>query len=131
MVFTAQAVVPILRIFDESRARDFYIGYLGCVVDWEHRFAADAPLYMQVSRGGLKLHLSAHHGDGTPGHVVYVAVTGVRELHAELQAKDYPYLAPGLDDSPGDADGGVCLTLLDPFGNCLRLDERTPTPRYT
>lgn len=45
--------------------------YLGCTVDWEHRFDDLAPLYMQVSRGSLVLHLSEHYGDGTPGAVVY------------------------------------------------------------
>lgn len=124
MSLTIQRVVPILRIFDEERARAFYVDYLGCTVDWEHRFYAGAPLYMQVSRGSLVLHLSEHHGDGSPGHTVYVAAAGVRELHAELQAKHYPQLNPGLDPSPGSDDGGVCLTLLDPFGNCLRIDER-------
>ena len=38
----------ILRFFDESKAREFYIDYLGFKVDWEHRFANDMPLYMQV-----------------------------------------------------------------------------------
>lgn len=81
---------------------------------------------MQVSRGSLVLHLSEHHGDGSPGHFVYVAANGVRELHAELQDKDYPYLNPGLSASPGDDQGGAGVNLLDPFGNCLRVDERPP-----
>ena len=127
MTFSTSAVVPILRIFDEARARQFYLDYLGATLDWEHRFSPDAPLYLQVSRGPLVLHLSEHHGDGTPGTVVYVAATGVRELHAELLAKDYPYLKPGLKQSPGSgADAGVCLTLIDPFGNQLRIDQRQP-----
>jgi len=54
-----------------------------------------------------------------------VAATGVREFHAELQTKRYPNLNPGIDASPGDADdAGSCVTLLDPFGNTLRIDER-------
>ncbi|HEY5335537.1 MAG TPA: glyoxalase superfamily protein [Mycobacteriales bacterium] len=125
MDFRVARVIPILRIFDEARARDFYVGYLGCSVDWEHRFDGQGPVYLQVSRGSLVLHLSEHHGDGTPGTTVYVGAVGVRELHAELHAKDYPYLNPGLGPSPGDDKAGTCLTLLDPFGNTLRIDERT------
>ena len=64
--------IPILRIFDEAKAREFYLGFLGFTVDWEHRFAPDLPLYMQVSRGGLVLHLSEHQGDATPGSTVLV-----------------------------------------------------------
>lgn len=123
MPLTVERVVPILRIFDVAKAREFYVDFLGCDVDWEHQFDGQGPRYMQISRGALLLHLSEHHGDGAPGNYVYVAATGVRELHAELRGKDYPYLNPGIGQSPGD-DGGTCLTLLDPFGNCLRFDER-------
>lgn len=59
--------IPILRIFDERVARDFYLGYLGFTVDWEHRFGDDFPLYCPLSRSQTVLHLSAHHGDDT-GH---------------------------------------------------------------
>lgn len=112
-------VVPILRIFDPEKARQFYVDYLGLKVDWEHRFGEGAPLYMQVSRGALVLHLSEHHGDGTPGSAVYIETRGVRALHGELQAKQYPYLNPGIEVD----EIGTCLTLLDPFGNTLRLNE--------
>ncbi len=124
MALTVETVVPILRMFDVARARDFYVGYLGLSVDWEHQFDGQGPLYMQVSRDDLVLHLSEHHGDGSPGHVVYIAATGVRELHEELQDKDYPYLNPGIGPSPGGGEDGACMTLLDPFGNSLRIDER-------
>ena len=112
-------VVPILRIFDIDKARRFYLDYLGFTVDWEHRFSNDAPLYMQVSRGAMVLHLSEHHGDGTPGSVVYVETQGVRDFHAELQTRDYPYLNPGVDTD----EIGTCMTLLDPFANTLRFNE--------
>jgi hypothetical protein len=50
-------VIPILRIFSVEKAREFYLDYAGFRVDWEHRFDPTAPLYMQVSRDGLVLHL--------------------------------------------------------------------------
>ncbi|PJN37930.1 glyoxalase/bleomycin resistance/extradiol dioxygenase family protein [Streptomyces sp. CB02959] len=114
--------VPIFRIFDVAKAHEFYVDYLGCTMDWEHRFAPGTPLYTQVSRSGLALHLSEHHGDATPGSTVYVELTGVRALHAELAAKDYPYLRPGLEED----EFGTCLTVTDPFGNRIRFNEPLP-----
>ncbi len=40
---TFTKVVPILRIFDVDKARQFYVDYLGFNVDGEHRFSDDAP----------------------------------------------------------------------------------------
>ncbi len=60
-------VVPVLRIISIEKARKSYIDCSGFHVDWEHRFGPDLPLYMQVSRDGLILHLSEHYGDGSPG----------------------------------------------------------------
>jgi hypothetical protein len=127
MSVTFRKTIPILRIFDIEKAREFYVDYLGFGIDWEHRFSDDAPLYMQVSRGDLVLHLSEHYGDGTPGSVVYVETAGVPAFHAELQAKRYRYLKPGIEVD----EIGTCVTLIDPFGNTLRVNEphRTDTGR--
>ena len=89
--------VPILRSFDEAKAREFYVDWLGFTVDWEHRFEPGMPLYMQVSRDGLVLHISEHHGDGSPGVRVRVNCTGVAELQAELITKRYKNNRPGLE----------------------------------
>ena len=45
------APVPILRIFDEAKAREFYLGFLGFTVDFEHRFEPGTPIYLGISRG--------------------------------------------------------------------------------
>lgn len=29
---------PILRIFNECKAKEFYVDFLGFTLDWEHRF---------------------------------------------------------------------------------------------
>lgn len=124
MSIRALRVIPILRIFSVEKAREFYLDYLGCHLDWEHRFDSTSPLYMQVSRDGLALHLSEHYGDGSPGANFQVDFEGVHELHAELSAKKYPYWRPGIDETFW---GTPQLNLLDPFGNQLHLCEPKPT----
>jgi len=116
-----EATAPVFRIFSVDKAREFYIDYLGFNVDFEHRFGENFPLYMGISRNGITLHLSEHHGDATPGSTAYIRITGIDELFAELQAKDYRYLKPGLQTMDW---GTKELWLTDPFGNSLRFSER-------
>jgi uncharacterized glyoxalase superfamily protein PhnB len=117
-----ERVIPILRIFSVDKAKEFYVDYLGFTWEWEHRFGDNFPLYAQVSRAGLVLHLSEHHGDATPGSAVMINMTGIDALHGELKAKDYRYLKPGLEDEPW---GARTVKLTDPFGNRLIFAERT------
>jgi catechol 2,3-dioxygenase-like lactoylglutathione lyase family enzyme len=117
---TFARAIPVLRSFDETRAREFYVEYLGFSVDWEHRFEPELPLYLQISRSGLILHLSEHHGDGTPGSVIFCEMTGIRAFHSELTAKAYGFYRPGV----GEAPWGLEMSLTDPFGNGLRFCER-------
>lgn len=112
--------VPILRIFDLEQARAFYVGFLGLTVDWEHRFGPDFPVYLQVSRGDLVVHLSEHHGDACPGSTVFVRTTGLADLHREVTSKGYTRCRPGLEDAPW---GGKVMEVTDPFGNRLRFAE--------
>ena len=116
---------PILRIFDEAKARAFYLDFLGFAVDWEHRFADGAPLYMQVSRGDLVLHLSEHHGDCRPGACVYVRTTGLEALHREITAKGYRFARPRIEATPWRSR---LMQVTDPFNNRLRFDEAGPPP---
>ncbi|QEL24810.1 VOC family protein [Bosea sp. F3-2] len=116
-----QMGIPILRIFDEAKAKEFYLDFLGFTMDWDHRFALNMPLYMQVSRSGLKLHLSEHHGDASPGSTVFVWMEGIDALHAELIGKRYSYSRPGIEE---DGPGGRTLQVPDPFGNRIRFCEK-------
>lgn len=109
-------IIPILRSFDEARARDFYLGFLGFKIDWEHRFAPDLPLYMQVSLGECTLHLSEHHGDATPGSAVRIHTDELDALHARLTAARYKHARPGIEQM---AWGTREMAVADPFGNRL------------
>ena len=77
---------------------------------------------MQVSRDGLLIYLSEHHGDGTPGSIAYVTMTGVRDLHRELNDKKYGRNRPGLQEQEW---GRTELTVTDPFNNRITFGEPT------
>jgi catechol 2,3-dioxygenase-like lactoylglutathione lyase family enzyme len=125
MEISFDCVIPVLRIFDIAKADEFYRGFLGFSVDWDHRFDPKAPLYRQISRGKLVFHLSEHHGDGSPGARVRVMMQGVAAFHAEISAKGYRYMRPGLENMPwGTLETGV----IDPFGNLIRFCERVEPP---
>lgn len=117
-------VTPILRIFDEAKAREFYVDFLGFRVDWEHRFEPALPLYLQVSRGACVLHLSEHHGDCCPGAALRIQVADIDAYQRELIAKQYGYARPGVDDTPW---GSRDMSVKDPFGNRLTFTNAIST----
>jgi len=114
-----EGAVPILRMFDEAKTKAFYVDLLGFQIDFEHRFEADFPLFMQVSRGGLRLFLSEHNGDGTPGAVVFLYMQGLDAFHAEISARGS---RAGIEDGP--VAGMRVLQVWDPVSNRLRFAER-------
>ena len=114
--------IPILRMFDVGKAREFYLDWLGFSVLFEHRHEPDLPLFMAVERAGLSLYLSEHHGDGSPGANIRIETSGLDALHAELSAKRYRYGRPGIEAMPWRARE---LTVHDPFGNRITFSERS------
>jgi uncharacterized glyoxalase superfamily protein PhnB len=109
-------ITPILRIFDEAKAKEFYVDFLGFKVDWEHRFAADLPLYMGISKDDCLIHLSEHFGDGTPGTGIRIAIDDVDAYQQQLRARQYKHARPGVQNQPW---GTREMSIADPFGNRL------------
>jgi uncharacterized glyoxalase superfamily protein PhnB len=107
---------PILRIFDEAKAKEFYIQFLGFRIDWEPRFGDNFPLYMQISRDGCVVHLSEHHGDCCPGAAVRIETDELESYQRQLLASGYKFAKPQIEDSPW---GTKEMGLKDPFGNRL------------
>ena len=110
--------IPVLRIFDEDKAREFYVDFLGFTVDWEHRFGDTFPLYCQISKDECVLNLSCHHGDCCPGAAVVIATEDVVGYQKHLLAKGYKYAKPDLEDTEWGARN---MSIKDPFGNRLRF----------
>jgi len=111
---------PILRIFDEQKAREFYVDFLGFKIDWEHRFEEDTPLYLQISKGQCVLHLSEHHGDCSPGAAVRIETDDLDGFHQQLTGKQYKYARPGIEKMPW---GSNDMSIRDPFGNRLTFTD--------
>jgi hypothetical protein len=117
-------VIPVLRIFDYTKAVEFYIDWLGFAIDWEHRFTENTPLYLQVSREHITLHLSEHHGDASPGAKVFIECSNIADYHRYLTDKNYKFNKPGLEKAPWNA---ICMEVVDPFGNKLLFSEHEET----
>ncbi|MBB3656081.1 hypothetical protein FHX15_001294 [Rhizobium sp. BK650] len=116
-----EPAVPIFRIFSVEKAMEFYCGFLGFTLDWEHRFGENFPLYCQVSRENMQLHLSEHSGDASPGARAFVRVKDIRAYQAALAARDYRYMKPGIEEAPW----GLEMTVIDPFNNRITFSQQT------
>lgn len=112
----AKPPVPILRSFDEAKAREFYVDFLGFKIVFEHRFGKDAPLYMGVALGACELHLSEHHGDGTPGTYLRIEIDDVEGYCRTLNTKNYKNSKPGIMNQDW---GFKEMSIADPAGNKL------------
>lgn len=121
-LFTFSTATPILRIFDEAKAREFYLDYLGAEITFEHRFYDGAPLYMGIKLGEVQIHLSEHVGDCSPAARIRIEAKNLEAFSDWLRAKSYKYFNPG---KPAKMDWGEWdLTLTDPFANKLTFFER-------
>ena len=107
-----QKIIPVLRILDVPKAREFYLDWLCFQVDWEHRFGENFPLYFQVSKDGIVLHLTEHYGDCLPGARIRIMVENVVAWHGQL--REYRYYKPGVEKTEWNT---MEMCLLDPFGN--------------
>ncbi len=107
-------------MLDEACASEFYLDYLGFEVDWEHRFedTPSSPLYMQVSLGGVTLHLNGHAAQESPVCEVRIPVVGIEAFCDHLNDKPSRFekqsvAAPRYEGKPTD------LNILEPFQNHL------------
>lgn len=115
---------PILRIFDQAKALEFYVEFLGFKIDWEHCFEDGLPLYMQISKDGCVIHLSEHHGDCSPGAAMRIETDALDAFQAQLLAKHYKYARPGIEEMPW---GSRDMSVSDPFGNRLTFTDAIST----
>jgi hypothetical protein len=96
-----------LRILDVAKANEFYIDWLGFAIDWEHRFGENFPLYFQISKDGIVIHLTEHYGDCIPGTRTRIRIKELEKFHGQL--KEYRYNKPGIEKNGMGNNGDVPL----------------------
>jgi hypothetical protein len=116
-----QPPVPVLRVASAIEARKFYVDFLGFAVDWGWSEDPHRPLYAQVSRSGVSLHLS-DEPIGNGATQLLIRMTGLDALREELSHKAHPY-ALSLRETQDDRRE---LQVTDSFGNVLRFSENNP-----
>ena len=109
------AAVPTLRISEYEGAKRFYVAGLGFGIDWEWRDEPGSPVFLQISREGLRLYLSQHEGDGSPGTLVHLYVPDVDAWQLTMLRRGVVAEAPPVDQPWGNRE----MRVRDPDGNQL------------
>ena len=116
-----RGVIPTFRVRDASAAEAFYCDKLGFKTSWEYDPGDGYPVFVEVVRDNVALHLSEHEGDGPEGISIYVNVADARALYGDV-------LAAGAEvpEPPQEAEWGeIVFSLIDPDGNTLRFGSPT------
>lgn len=113
--------IPTFRILDYQTAINFYVDFLGFKIDWEHRFEPTGPVYMQISKNGLILHLSENKRFRT-NVIIFVDTKNIIEFHKELQERNPTNIIQDILRTNWQTSQ---LEIEDPFGNLLRFNENT------
>ena len=119
-----QPPVPVLTIASAAEARKFYLDFLDFTVDWGWPENAQRPLYAQISRSEVMLHLNEHRPDKGTAEL-FIRCTGLDALRQALSRKAHGY-ALHLRATPDDRWE---IQVTDPFGNVLRFSENNPPGR--
>ena len=121
MDYEVGSSIPVLRMFDEVKARAFYLEFLGYEVDWEHCFEPDeneSPLYMQISQGASVLHLNGYATEETPEVEVRIPVLGIEAYCALLSERASGSEKPEVVD-PRYEGKNTDMNICAPAGNQL------------
>ncbi len=120
------AIIPTVRCRSMRRSLDFYLDVLGFErIDGDDRL--DDPSFSIVSRGGDRLILSSHGGDGEFGQAIVIETDDVDEVFRKL--RDRGLRTPGdpaapqhVHEGPIDQTWGTREFYVDdPDGNTLRF----------
>lgn len=88
------AVGPVLRSFDEAKAKEFYVASFDFKRNFEHRLKPGLKQQMKVSGETASSTLPEHCGDASLSaamRAVRIEVNGMDVFQQELPAQNYGY----------------------------------------
>lgn len=117
-----QPAIPVIGVLSAQQAKDFYISFLGFAFDWGEPHP-ERPMYAQISRSGVTMHLNEHEGAASPGSEIFIRMNGLEAFLRELSTKRSHQSPPRIYPTPDDRRE---LHVTDPFGNRLRFSQNNP-----
>ena len=123
------AIIPTIRCRNMRESVAFYTG----VLDFEHVYGdLDDPTFIVLSRGGHRVFLSSHAGDGVFGQAIVVETGNIDELFLFFRGRGMRPRGPEgrspVHEGPIDQTWGTREFYVDdPDGNTLRFTQ-TDTP---
>jgi uncharacterized glyoxalase superfamily protein PhnB len=112
--------IPIIRIYEVEKAKEFYMDWLGFEVTFDHQFEPHMPHYIGIKKDDIELHLSGHDGDTVLGIRIFITCNKIKDFYEELLSRPYQYYQPKLEET---FYGTLQIQLHDPFGNRLSFNE--------
>jgi hypothetical protein len=79
-------------------------------MDIKQSFEENFPLYFQISKDSIVIHLTEHYGDCILGARIRIRVKELEKFHGRL--KEYRYNKPGIEKMEW---GTMEMSLLDPI----------------
>ena len=112
-----QSTISTFRVADARVAETFYRDKLGFKTSWEFDPGDGSPVFVEVMRDAVAIHLSEHDGDGPEAVSIYVNVADAQALYEEITGKGVVIEAPP-EAMPWRH---VVFELQDPDGNIMRF----------
>ena len=112
-----QSTISMLRVANARLSEKLFRDVFGFETTWEHDPGDGQPVFIEVVRDAVAIHLSEHEGDGPIGIQVYVNVSDAKALHDEFDSRGANITQP-LQDSPW---GHLIFEVNNLDGNTLRF----------
>ena len=63
-------------------------------------YYVNAPLYFEISKGGMTLRLTEHHREYSPATKIFIHCKGLKEYHENLKKREHKYNNPDIGKAP-------------------------------